>query len=80
MKLQNYPAYQDGPLHRHDFSLMLLVVGGAFTLALEERAISYRPGEMCELAAAVMHTERAGPAGAQVLLARRGPTAAGAGP
>ena len=68
---KDYVPNNDGPLHTHEFSVMLLVVGGNFTLAFQEGTTNYRPGEVCELAANVMHTERAGPEGATVLLAKR---------
>ena len=68
---KDYVPNKDGPLHTHDFSVMLWVVGGQFTLAFEDGTTKYSPGEVCELAANVMHTERAGPGGAKVLLAKR---------
>ena len=68
---KGYGPDMDGPLHTHEFSVMLLVVEGQFTLAFEGGTASYRPGEVCELAAGVAHTERTGPAGAKVLLAKR---------
>jgi quercetin dioxygenase-like cupin family protein len=72
-QIKDYAPHRDGPLHTHEFSVMLLVVDGQFALAFEDGATNYRPGEVCELAANVMHTERAGPTGAKVLLAKRGP-------
>jgi quercetin dioxygenase-like cupin family protein len=75
-QVKDYAPDRDGPLHTHEFSVMLLVVEGQFALGFEDGSItSYRPGEVCELAANVMHTERAGPTGAKVLLAKRGPRA-----
>ena len=69
---KDYPPNTDGPLHAHPFSVMLLVAKGQFSLAFEDGSTTnYRPGETCELAANVMHTERTGPLGAQVLLAKR---------
>ncbi len=68
---KDYGPDRDRPLHTHEFSVMLWVVEGQFSLAFEDGAADYRPGEVCELAANVMHTERAGPTGAKVLLARR---------
>ena len=61
----------DSPLHTHDFSVMLLVVEGHFILAFKEGTSDYRVGDVCELDANVMHTERTGPTGARVLSARR---------
>ena len=66
-----YPSHNDGPLHTHAFSVMLLVTEGHFSLAFEDSATDYRPGEVCELTAGTMHTERTGPEGANVLLAKR---------
>jgi len=76
LQLKDYVPNRDGPLHTHDFSVMLLVLGGHFSLGFEDGATSYLPGEVCELAANVMHTERAGPEGAKVLLAKRSPSPA----
>ncbi|GAC1539147.1 MAG: hypothetical protein NVS2B4_19100 [Ramlibacter sp.] len=73
VQIKDYAPNRDGPLHTHEFSVMLLVVGGQFSLAFENGTTDYRPGEVCDLAANVMHTERAGPSGAKVLLAKRGP-------
>ena len=73
LQTKDYAPNHDAPFHTHEFSVMLLVVGGHFTLAFEAGTTNYRPGEVCELAVNVMHTERAGPAGAKVLLAKRGP-------
>lgn len=71
LEAKDYAPNRDGPLHTHEFSVMLLVVGGNFSLAFENGTASYSPGEVCELAANTMHTERTGPAGAKVLLAKR---------
>ena len=66
-----YVPNNDGPLHAHEFSVVLLVVHGQFTLAFEDGKSDFRPGEVCELAANVIHTERVGPHGANVLLEKR---------
>lgn len=68
---KDYAPHTDGPLHAHDFSVILLVLEGHFTLAFENGTKSYRPGEVYELAANVMHAERTGPEGAKVLFAKR---------
>lgn len=72
VQAKEYVPNRDGPLHAHEFSVMLLVVEGEFSLAFEDGTTDYRPGEVCELAASVIHTERAGPTGAKVLVAKRG--------
>ena len=66
-----YVPHNDGPLHTHAFSVMLLVTEGHFSLAFKDGTTNYRPGDVCELAASVLHSERAGPEGATVLLAKR---------
>ena len=33
---KDYVPNNDGPIHKHEFSVMLLVVGGSFTLAFQE--------------------------------------------
>lgn len=68
---KTYAPHNDDLLHTHAFSVMLLVTEGHFTLALEDGVANYLPGDMCELAANTLHTERTGPQGASVLLARR---------
>jgi quercetin dioxygenase-like cupin family protein len=70
-QVKEYPPNADSPLHTHDFSVMLWVVSGHFMLAFEDRTDNYHPSESCELAANVMHTERAGPAGAKALVAKK---------
>jgi quercetin dioxygenase-like cupin family protein len=68
---KDYVPNSDGALHTHEFSVMLLVLDGQFALAFEDGTTDYGPGEVCELPANVMHTERAGPVGAKVVLAKR---------
>ena len=68
---KDYAPQLDGPLHTHDFSVMLLVVSGSFSLVLEDHTTDYVPGGFCELAAQVRHTERSGAQGARVLLAKK---------
>ena len=70
-EFKEYPPNTDGPMHTHDFSVMLLVVSGEFVLAHESGATTYRPGEICELAAGAKHVERSGSSGARILLGRK---------
>lgn len=70
-QIKEYAPNTDGPMHTHDVSVMLLVLNGEFTLAQPNGATTYKPGECCELVAGAEHTERAGPEGARVLLARK---------
>ena len=70
-QVKSYPPHTDGPLHTHDATVRLLVLEGTFTLAEPERATTYHPGEVLELAAGCPHVERTGAPGARVLLATR---------
>ncbi len=70
-QFKEYAPNMDGPLHTHEFSVMLLVVSGEFTLAFESGSSIYRPGDCCELAADTVHSERTGAAGARVLLGKK---------
>ena len=70
-QFKDYPPDTDGLMHTHDFSVMLLVLGGEFMLAQESGVTTYRPGEICELAAGVKHVERTGSSGARILLGKK---------
>ena len=69
--VKDYDAAADGPLHTHPFAVMLLVLDGEFRLVFENSSMTYLPGDQCELAAGVLHAERAGPQGARVLIAKK---------
>ncbi len=70
-RIKHHVPGNESPLHTHEFSVMLLVVKGHFILAFEDSTSNYRVGEVGELDANVMHTERTGPTGAKVLSAKR---------
>jgi mannose-6-phosphate isomerase-like protein (cupin superfamily) len=58
-------------MHTHDQSVMWLVLSGELTMMLEGASTTYRPGDWCENVAGTLHTERMGPEGVTVLLARK---------
>ena len=70
-QFKEYPPNTDGPMHTHDFSVMLLVVSGEFMLARESEVTTYRTGEICELEAGARHVERTGSNGAKILLGKK---------
>lgn len=70
-QIKHYASDIDGPLHTHDFAVTLLVTSGVFALQYEDRKDVFQAGECCNLAAHVVHAERAGPQGAVVLLAKK---------
>ena len=71
IQLKEYAPDTDGEMHSHDFSVRLLVLDGAFTLARRDGDTTFSPGEVCELDAGVAHVERTGAGGARVLLGKR---------
>lgn len=68
---REYDANASSAMHRHDFAVLLLVVSGEFRLRTERGVDVFRPGDVCRLAAGVLHAEEAGENGAQVLLAKQ---------
>jgi len=70
-QVTEYEPGLDNKMHTHDFSAMVLVLSGEFTLARESGAATFGPGECCEVEAGTVHAERTGPSGATVLVARK---------
>lgn len=68
---REYSSGHDVPLHTHDFSVRLLVTDGEFSLQYVDSKETFLAGECCELAAGVVHAERAGATGAKVLLSKK---------
>lgn len=68
IRFKEYAPHANDSLHTHDVSVMLMVLSGSFTLALESESTTYGPGEICELAAGTLHTEKTGDSGARILL------------
>ena len=58
-------------MHTHDFSAFVLVVGGEFTLATEDGAVTHQPGETCKLAAGTLHSEQTSENGATILIGKK---------
>ena len=70
-EIKTYPPNADGPMHTHDFNVLLLVLEGPFALASEDGVTTFQTGQVCELAAGVRHVEQTGPEGARVLLSKK---------
>lgn len=70
-RFKEFAPNSGGPMHSHDFSVMLLAVSGEFTLARENGATTTRPDGCRELPANSEHAERAGAGGARVLLGKK---------
>ena len=69
--VKHYASDLDEPLHTHNFAVTLLVISGEFALQFEDRKAIFQTGECYNLAANVMHAERAGAQGAVALLAKK---------
>jgi mannose-6-phosphate isomerase-like protein (cupin superfamily) len=57
--------------HTHPFDARLLILEGAFTVALGGKPVTFRPGDVCEVAAGAPHTEEPGPEGVRYIAGRR---------
>lgn len=57
--------------HTHPYDVLALVLDGEATIDCGAGPRVYRPGDVLEVAAGVVHTERYGPAGYTFLLGRR---------
>ncbi|MDE2005839.1 MAG: hypothetical protein KGI51_04665 [Rhodospirillales bacterium] len=64
-------ANETDPDHAHGFDARLLILEGAITIDCGGKAHTYRPGETCEVAAGIRHSEQIGPEGVFYLAGRR---------
>ncbi len=58
-------------MHTHEQSVMWLVLSGEIEMVLESGSTTFRPGDWYENVAGTLHTERFGPEGVAVLMARK---------
>jgi quercetin dioxygenase-like cupin family protein len=59
------------PEHVHEFDARLLFLNGEMTITRAGKAQTFRAGDICEVAAGTLHTEKCGPDGAHYLAGRR---------
>ena len=62
--------------HSHPFDVRALVLDGSATIGCAGDPVTYRAGDLLELAAGTEHTEQYGPGGYRALVGRRHPGAA----
>ena len=62
--------------HQHPFDACALITAGDITLMVDGAACKYDVGDIFRLAAGIVHTESAGPAGVSYLVGRRSVAAA----
>ena len=67
----NYAPRPANDAHGHDFAVRGLVLAGAFTVVRDKAPVTYRAGEVFDVAAGVPHSEEIGPEGARVLVGRK---------
>lgn len=66
-----YEPNSANDMHTHDFSVLALVLSGAFTLVTEDGSVTHQPGEACTLAAGTLHSEQTGASGATLLIGKK---------
>ena len=60
-----------GEMHTHEFDARLLILEGAFTVTREGVPTTFRPGDICEVPAGMVHAEDVGPEGTRYVAGRR---------
>lgn len=66
--LQPRPANHQ---HEHGYSVRGLVLDGEFIVTCGGEPHSYRPGDVFEVAAGLLHDEAVGPRGAHIVVGRK---------
>ena len=59
------------PEHVHEFDARVMLLDGEMTITRPSGAQTFRPGDVCEMAAGTPHSEQCGPSGAHYLAGRR---------
>lgn len=77
VSMRQWDPDKEVPEHTHPFDARVLVLDGEVSVTWEGRSRTCRAGDVFELAAGVVHSERYGPSGAKFLSGRR-PVAAAA--
>ena len=67
------PPHKFFDTHAHKDDLIVLVREGLLTVDYGDRQDVFGPGDMCEVAPGIDHTDKAGPEGASFVLAWRTP-------
>ena len=65
------PGTAPGEMHTHEFDARLLILEGAFTVTREGVPTTFRPGDICEVPAGMVHAEDVGPEGTRYVAGRR---------
>ena len=68
-----HPPHKFFDTHAHKDDLIVLVREGSLTVDYGDRLDVFGPGDMCQVAPGVDHTDKAGPEGASFVLAWRMP-------
>jgi quercetin dioxygenase-like cupin family protein len=57
--------------HTHPFHARLLILEGAYTIAIDGKPVTYGPGDICAVPAGTPHTEEPGPEGVFYIAGRK---------
>ena len=71
IETKSYPPKPVNGEHGHHFSVRGLILEGAFTITLEGKPTTYRPGEMFAVGEGRLHCEEVGPEGVRILVGRK---------
>lgn len=72
-EFRQHPPNRFFDTHAHKDDLIVLITEGALTVDYGDRQETFGPGEMCQVAPGINHTDKAGPDGARFILAWRTP-------
>jgi quercetin dioxygenase-like cupin family protein len=71
IETKDYAPRPANDAHGHDFSVRGLVLEGAFTVVRDKAPVTYRAGQIFDVAAGTPHSEEIGSEGARVLVGRK---------
>ena len=71
------PSHKVTQPHAHDVDVRALVISGELTLTANGESRTYREGEVFEMPAGCVHSERHGDDGSDVVVGRRAPATPG---
>ena len=57
-------------LHAHDFDARIMVLSGEITVTRDNKAVTFRTGEHCEIPAGCQHTTQVGPEGVAYIVGK----------
>ena len=71
IETKSYPPKPANGEHGHHFSVRGLILDGEFTITLEGKPTTYRPGDVFAVSEGQLHCEAVGPEGVRLLVGRK---------